>query len=276
MSFLTHIYSGDGNYAPREPVALNRNSSLARSLIHALPLFGQDGLANLGSYGERAVATGTGILRLSEVSINAIVTDGSGADNNHVESQQLKSFSGDFTISTWVKADVLVDFQRIVSLRSSGGDHRFSLLTDDLALKHQVEGAGHGSSLGINLATGVPTHIGIRFTDSADLVEGFKDGILSTTTAAQTGTPGTQDFVAVFNAGTGLGNQGFNGKIWDVRVWHRALTDHEIYELWNPATRRNLYQPGARMIPFDTVVVGGAVPHGPLGHPLHGPFGGPV
>lgn len=65
----------------------------------------------------------------------------------------------------------------------------------------------------------------------------------------------------------------FNGTIGSVRIWDRALTPNEARELYDyPMGDLGL----DRRIFKAPVVVGGANPKGPLGHPLMGVFGGPI
>lgn len=61
----------------------------------------------------------------------------------------------------------------------------------------------------------------------------------------------------------------------DARVYNRVLTNTELLHMYQPATRWDLYREVGWRLSFVPPIAGGN-PKGPLGMPLHGPFGGPI
>lgn len=116
------------------------------------------------------------------------------------------------------------------------------------------------------LATGQPTHIALSFTGAIATfyVNGQSRGNY-TASATNTGA-------ATFYIGAGFQNPR-NARIGDVGVWTRALSAAEVFELY--ATPFRLLARRARFF-LAAAAPGGFRPQGPLGHPFHGAFGGPV
>ncbi|KKL75968.1 hypothetical protein LCGC14_2049590 [marine sediment metagenome] len=82
--------------------------------------------------------------------------------------------------------------------------------------------------------------------------------------------------IGSYNESTGIGpraNSNFHGEILSVRIWRRALSVGEILELYiNPDLPMQEELP----VWLGQAPVTGANPKGPLGHPLYGPFAGPI
>ncbi len=65
----------------------------------------------------------------------------------------------------------------------------------------------------------------------------------------------------------------FDGVIYCIYIWKRELNVHEIRRISEDPF--GLIRMAPRRI-VKAAAVGGANPHNPLGHPLYGPFAGPI
>lgn len=80
----------------------------------------------------------------------------------------------------------------------------------------------------------------------------FMDGVLDNSTATAFGGGGTASSAAIgAGAGSGAGSDTWIGSFCDVRLWHRVLTDTEVWQLYDPATRWDLYWVPGRRVFFD-------------------------
>lgn len=69
--------------------------------------------------------------------------------------------------------------------------------------------------------------------------------------------------------------QYWNGYLTDLRVYNRGLSANEAWQMYDPATRWDLYLP-VRRIWATVEVAAGVAPTGVLYGPLMGPLGGPI
>lgn len=53
-------------------------------------------------------------------------------------------------------------------------------------------------------------------------------------------------------------NWGWNGTIGEVHFFNRALSAAEVWQMWDPATRRDLYRPLVRRVWYLPIAIGGA------------------
>lgn len=97
-------------------------------------------------------------------------------------------------------------------------------------------------------------HVGFSI-DATGAGQGYWDGLPKTTTNgmlsfAPDPAYGDPFFVGTINAISG-DERYFNGAVWDVRVYNRALTDVEWLAVFNQATRWDLYWVPGRRVFFD-------------------------
>jgi len=161
------------------------------------------------------------------------------------------SLGASTTIAMWVNADTpgsTASFDFVVKYNAVGDNRSFRF-------EYQTEGAFRGflwgtSSDGVGgasvktavwdyiLATTTWTHIAVsNATDGT--VKAYANGVLLTQSSGGAGNTtifnGTDDF----QIGDGF-NGPFNGRIDDVRVWKRTLTDTQVADLFNiPCTDNN-------------------------------------
>ncbi len=69
-----------------------------------------------------------------------------------------------------------------------------------------------------------------------------------------------------------------NGLIHAPSVWNRALSDEEVWRLYDPSSRWDLWHQRSTKLYYFPVVVAAPAggPKGPFGHPFTGAFGGPL
>ena len=101
----------------------------------------------------------------------------------------------------------------------------------------------------------------------------YVDGVLKDSDA--TGTALTS-YNNLFFGERSSNAQDFDGWLWHHYLYDRVLSDAEVWAMWHPSTRWDLYHTPRIGVPGFVAAVGGVNPKGPLGMPLHGPFGGPI
>ena len=147
----------------------------------------------------------------------------------------------------------------------SGNDYKFGAGSDPFAVATGAIVAGFN---------GIDTHVvarskGTGGSDSTIWVNGEQEASGANTIEATT----TREFtLGGYHSAFAM-----DGSIWHIGIWNLALSDAEILYLHHPATRYDLiWQPRVQIQGFVAAAPGGATPKGPLGMPLHGPFGGPI
>ncbi len=261
--------SYDGNHVPdyvkNENFVLNTDSLQASNLILWVPpLIGtKNGVVrDLSLVREDATSTGWGAAEPQYSRKSSF--GGSGielfAGNESVDwaspSVRLRDLptTYDFTVSIWCQPDAV------------GQDAIFGWSgTDDIVFYPNDSAAGSGgvrvfwrdvggsqiNEAGSDL-TGQNIHYVFR-SRTSNAHEAFRNGI-SVGSSAATGTAGP---FSTFHLGTWT-NQVFDGLIWDARVYDRALSDAEVWALFDPSTRWELYYETGRVSYF-------VVPAAPVG-----------
>ncbi len=133
---------------------------------------------------------------------------------------------------------------------------------------------------GFSNITGGSSPVGMRTTiagvwDGAALLSTiYQDGVFKNSGADTLTAAVTDDLLigkAVWAAGSEVHH--FNGIIYDVKIYNRALSAGEILRLYRDPYI--LFRQDPAWMGQAAVVVG-ANPKGPLTHPLYGPFAGPI
>ena len=132
-----------------------------------------------------------------------------------------------------------------------------------------------GGNSGIIVATDI--WYTLAFTYDGAFMTVYKDGVLGGTPAAQTGTLDVVGGLAgdAFQVGDDVSASGnpMDGNINRVSIYERALCVGEIAELNDNPDLPIQQEP---LVWLGQAPVGGTTPKGPLGHPLYGPFAGPI
>lgn len=122
---------------------------------------------------------------------------------------------------------------------------------------------------------GGPHHLFVGYNGAGGTTRGNFTIRLDGVEAALTGNLGLASITGGNFVGT-AGSEPWDGEIWDFALWsNRLLSDPEQLSLSNPATRWDAYAT-PRPSYMSVSAGGGTFPKGPLGHPLIGPFGGPI
>jgi hypothetical protein len=152
------------------------------------------------------------------------------------------------TLSAWVVVDSGTVNQGIISWGQTGNNPIITMginANDRLIWFIETDTGAQvsASDSGATVPLGEAIHIAVVF-DRASTNTGrkFVNGRLvasediSSAGTDQISTNGFGSLGFLHTAGTA-----FNGRLWDATIYHKALTDTEIYALYNPATRWDLY-----------------------------------
>lgn len=263
MSFLRRRYSGDGNYAPRPPFELNKGSQQAQNLILWVPPGSpatNGTVFDLSLVGENGVTVGSPPLRVTPFSgLTHEFIAGDESLNWSSPSARLRDLptTHDFSVSCWCVPDTN-DIDR--AAWSWEGTDDLVMYPNDSSVVDGIrifwrDVAGSSREAGGSDRTGETLNI-VFVSRASNNHEIFLNGE-SVHTFTNTGTAGP---FSTFHIGSFGGNvQEFNGIIWDTRVYAKALNDAEIWALYNPASRWELYYETGRVTYFivPAAAVGG-------------------
>jgi len=154
----------------------------------------------------------------------------------------------DFTVAMWVKLeDVSADNEFLYKgTGGTGTDTRYRMhynfssdrlrwsMTDSATVS-AVECDALGSP-----ATGVWYHLAGRLNAATSEIAIIVNGRLKSTDTAPAGSAAGGDLRL---GGTGFSSKDFTGRMGDLRIYNRALSDAEIWWLYDPRTRWELYAP---------------------------------
>lgn len=113
-------------------------------------------------------------------------------------------------------------------------------------------------------------------TEDKGAVKFYKDGVFLDSQSINSGSANfvNQRAVVVQNRDEGGVTNGYTGEFGLGKIFNKVLSDEEIKgEFLN---RWKFVSPRKRRVFFVPAVGGVTNPKGPLGHPLHGPLGGPI
>lgn len=242
--------SYDGNHAPKEPFTLNKDSPQRRGLVAWWPVIsgGGDILRDFAGHTN-------GVLNNFEADDWTWNNFGGGALNFDTgEFVDISSIwdhfpSNDtaFTLSTWMNLTDVTTQQELIDIgNGSAGvpaptQTGFRLLVsgDDIA-GQIMNGARHTVITTSNpLSTNTNHLMGFRYLGGGGERSVWVDGKkLAANSGDGWNVHGTKAFLGIE---TGGANSIQTGKLWDGRVYTHALSDAEIWMLYNPATRWDLY-----------------------------------
>lgn len=206
---------------------------------------GNAGVRPLGQYGMAATFDGTG--------------DGYSCGAN------VPYIGTPFTVTAWVRPGFsdTTSARHMVVNRSSGGYTRFGYNIQWLGDLNQwrCDCTPSGDIAMADSETPVTAgdvHLVGFSVPEGTIGQGYWDGVPKNTIggAMTDPTPTIGDLFYVGTSGFGGGDdRGFIGDIWDVRVYHRALSVSEWWQLYDPRTRWDLYWTPS---PTRYLFVGGA------------------
>jgi hypothetical protein len=136
-----------------------------------------------------------------------------------------------YTVSLWFKSTTAGRSERLFSQRSSTNDsHNLWIQTNEIGYT-LYNGTGHNGSVAFTDTTNWHHLVGVHFGSAS--VAAYLDGVPITGNVTRT-TSNTSGTTAI-GAGVG-GAQTFLGAISDVRVYNRALTAGEVWDLYSNPT----------------------------------------
>ena len=117
----------------------------------------------------------------------------------------------DFTLEAWINPDTLSSFTRVITTTNQ----EYSMLFSNNKLNFIINGGGYNQHPATTVGTNEWTHIAVTFSDSANKIKFYINGILDVNEYAATNTPTTN--IAGLIIGT-TSQQWFDGTIDEVRV----------------------------------------------------------
>ena len=241
----------DGKNSPSIPFTLNRASPQAAGLLLWYPTVGYVG--RLADYAAANHFGGTltgppGVRREPSVGIGMDFTGSERWEVTHVSDLSTTTR----TISAWVIGDTLTGTQTIVKK-----DVEYILRCDNTSLTLYTWTSGGLNQISATLSTGTLYHVCGTWdgTNAVLYVNGVQKN-----TSTPGGTTSTSSNNWTIGAQPG-GGEGWDGLIADVRLYNRALSAAEIWSLYAPQTRWDLYRvtPFAGAPSIAAPVVSGAI-----------------
>ena len=228
---------------PSGNFTINRASWQARGLAAWWPLAG-----NIHEYVRNyPLATKSGNATLGTSSMGRVgVFPGADPDHINTNSDIAQGLSY-LTVSAWINTNTLSggdgNLRYIVSNETASKGWQMRLSTGDDKLYWYVYRSGWQGAVSTHVLAVNQWYLATGVYNSADPNE-IKLYIDGRWNALKSCTPGA---IAVSATTIGIGatpsisDRPWSGFIRDVRVYDRALSAAEIYRLWNPATRYDLY-----------------------------------
>jgi hypothetical protein len=99
-------------------------------------------------------------------------------------------------------------------------------------------------------------------TRTSIFVNGIRDATTTTSVPATLDNPAYSLLLGTNQGGATLNKYGFRGLLFEARVYSRALSEDEIYQLYNPTTRWDLYRSPQRFLGLG---IAGSRVQGPAG-----------
>lgn len=218
---------------PSWPFTVNRESPQAQGLVAWWPILHEHGgnsvhcMIDTRNHG--AYASGSQAWGMSPFGFAAAQFTGSS-------SHQVTGFTqalGDFTATVWFTPTGTDFFGRVIDKDSGNG----FVICRDSSNSNSHKAELRGTSIGpIAIQDGYP-HLGVVRRRGTSGILNF-DGLATQATASVSGSALSSDALKI----GGGGNPGAN-RIWDVRVYNRALGDSEVAALYDPSTRYELFYP---------------------------------
>lgn len=241
-----------GNRAPTGPFVLNRDSWQAQGLLFWLP--GVDGLRRDASDGNRVATAVDTVDPVVFPTLNAkrLEFDGVDAELDFGTFPFLSAF----TIIAWIRpTGGTAGYQGIVSrgsvfennsnfvlgVRNISSEFRAFIYAKNGSTLNGIESGATGP------AAGVVQHIAATWTSGSNIV--YRDGVSVASDTDTNGADGSQSLIvgAPNTIGT---DKAFEGGIADVRIYDYAMTPGQIAQIYEPATRWDLFYQQGRIGTF--------------------------
>jgi hypothetical protein len=245
---------------PSGQFSMNLASPQARGLIAWFPCVSD--VAPRGPLPLNVSASGTPTL--SGAAIGGLALTGANSNTNSLEAAFHPAFASlrVFTVSAWVRWDgdttsyggILTNYNPNPGFyfrRQNGGD------------KFQLGNAA--GSADYTSTTAIPSgrwaHVLGTIYDRGDGFQNadlYLDGRLDSSTGLTAPTGTSTDSLRIANDYVAGSSRGWGGQVADIRLYGRGMVASEVWTLYDPQTRWDLYwQPSARVF-FDVTVGGGS------------------
>ena len=272
MSFLRRRYSGDGNYAPRSPVIIDPGNGLARGLQWAVPLFSGDNIDIVGKI--RPTITSTPTIISSEI-VNNKALQFNGTDGIDYGVTHFLDGATKFSVSCIFRLNAEANLDSIVIQEgtTAGNTPLISRITTSETITFLRQFTGITSSTVLTLGKW-NWFVGVNDGDKMFI---YLDGIIDTTGASATGgVTGTATTAKLSIAKSQpADNRPGEIDVAEALIWDRALTPNEVWALYEPSTRWDLYWQPRPMVSVLAIaaVVGGSVNPKPWNRSMLGGVG---
>jgi len=266
MDFRRGGWPGPG--PPTGNFTINRASPQAAGLVLWMPLFGPD--ANVDRYVDRVAGwsftkNGTPVWMADSMFGNSLTFDDGSSEYLGITSAPLSSEP--ITMSCWFRSDNATALQTLISISRSDTWHTqwrlcaCGSVADDPVGMHSrdaVASAWAYSTTGYSANTWHhAAGVCASDTDRRAMIDGGSKSSDGDNIAVSNTVDRTTVGYMVYGGSPAFGDY-FSGSIADVRIYNRALSDAEVWALYDPATRWELYQP---VVPIFVVATVGAVTH---------------
>lgn len=238
---------------PRWPYALHRDHWSVRGLHSVFPLLGPQGLHDLVR-GLRLTPSSTTAATFVASPIGARVLDLSGASTNEAAIDGAAFPSEPFTLLCWGVPDALSGFfMSVANNAASDQQHRVGFETTVI---HARSFAG-GQSGGVATLTGTAYLIGGVFS-ATNARQAFVDAVGDTADTTSSGGPWNLNALSIGTTADSTPFGQLNGRVWDARVYDRALSTDEMLRLrYDPADTWGAYYELGRRAVFLPAAAGG-------------------
>jgi hypothetical protein len=261
---------------PNGPFRLNHNSPQAKGLVAWWPPLGSQGrpLRDLSGYGDNMAFPGGTANPVWTPSEMGYVLSYDGSDDYLSVSSDHLNLTGTVTLSAWVTSSRAWDWNNGAYIgilaRNTVYDNGFGLhmyedpVLEETAIYMWTRGATFGE-IGWNVeafwATNTWYHVVGVYDGTNSYV--YVNGLLRNSGATPTPTSTAGDSTWIGREANASAAE-WPGLIGDTRVYDRVLSANEVYALWAPDTRFELYQPVRRV--WGVRVAAAAAAAEPIAH----------
>ncbi len=240
------------------PFAVNHNSPQAQGLVAWWPLNDLAGrtvecrirAGNRGTLGDGGVAYNAVRPWYVDGALGVCNVNDGGGGTNYITTGFADALD-DFTACVWFRVVVATFFGRIMDKDQGVAGTGFMMYFSDPTLTADIR----GTTMNITGATGKNYHGVVRRSGTSGAF--ILNGGTQKATAAVSATALSTSALGL-GASSGGNNRSFI-ELRDARIYNRALSDHEIWALYDPVTRYELFYPLGQKsygIPVGTPVPG--------------------
>lgn len=233
---------------PPSAASYNLHSTQAKGLVAWWPVAGSRGTTLLRDRvnGRNGVFNGNAALVKDSVMGWVTSYDGNGDYIRVTRTQRLgETIQGDYTLTMWMKSSSATTVKRLWGSYDSVTGFNTAIFNYSSAgqLRFYSGSAADADSLLANasgLNNGVWRHYAFQVQGTTMRI--FINGVQDNSRTRVAGTTTNADFFLGTSLSTSTATQMFEGSIGDTRLYSRALAQAEIWQLWNPLTRWELYK----------------------------------